>query len=598
MLLLLTRVRPLWPLVGLAAVGLMLLLPRTAVSAQGADSSEFVLAATAGALTHPPGFPLFSWLVERVWALAGPDANAFATLSTLTACLQCVALVLLWVACVQLSGSRLVATALSVAWFLFPPTLATATAVEVFALHHVLALLVVIAAVRMLRAEERPSSKSLFFLGLLCGVAGSHQPIVVFWAPVVIAAAARRLPRSPWLIVGCALGLTPYLSLFARFRHAPTLAFGHLETMGDLVDHMLRRTYGTFDMQKNGDAGVTAAFACAVLLVTTCPALVAGAAAAVVRGLRAPWHIVGCLLLHVLLAAMLRVWPGPVGDVLAARFFPSIAMSLALAAACAARHISNRKILPMMGILVAPTLLQAPLALGAADAKSDRATGALIALGLEQAPPNAVIIADGDALVFGSIQHQAVGGKRPDVVFVADGRTGTWWQRERIAARLPFARAIDVDSADWRTRFVSGALQEGLVVLLSPGAPRPPDLEEAPLGIWRQLFPAGTAPSREAVDERLLAACAQWPDAMARVDPMRVEATALRNLVLLANTTARLRGRAAEIEAGQPGVDAAATLAATAESLLDGDAAKARSLCTQALAHAQAAAAAMAPGTP
>ena len=565
---------------------LVLALPRTAVGPQGVDSSELVVVATAGSLAHPPGYPLFSWLAEVLSALF--PANPFATLATGNAVLQAIAAGLVFLACAKLCRDGLLAASLALSWVLFPATLFTATIVEVFALHHLLSLAIVLTA---LAVDRAPSRLRLLALGLLCGLGGAHQPIVVCWAPLVVSAAMRARGGRGLLLLcaGAALGLSPYLHLFRRFDRAPFVAFGHVETWDDLLGHVLRRAYGTFELQGNvtGLSSALPLFLIGVVLAAPLVAagLVIGAPLLARRGTATGRALLACAALHLALAASLRIWPGADGAIIPSRFFPSVLLACALAAGAAAALAAPAQLAKLRFVavlLLGPSLLQAPYALRAADARHDPVTAELIAAMLRDAPENAVLLDASDATISGFVYAQTRGA-RPDVVHVADGRLPAWWQRERLAARLPFLQVLDVDDAAWRERFITACLREGRPVVALLGVPGVPGVVAAPLGVLRELLPAAAAPAADEFDRRLLEVCSRWPDAIAAVDPARVEAVVLRDAHFLGSVRQRLRGRADEIERGRVGVDAAASLAAAARAILDGDAPRARALCLQAL---------------
>lgn len=511
-----------------------LLLPLAAVSPQDADSSEFVAVALRDSLAHPPGFPWFSTLLGPI---ASFSDNPYAALGSFNAVAQACATGLLAILVAVVAGDVVVGALLALSWVLWGPTLYTGTMIEVFAVHHIVVIVLVLVC-RAARAAPTPAR--LVLVGVVAGVGGSHHPTIVFFAPWVLAAAVgtgsvttrAMLARLCCIVVGAAIGLLPYALLPLRFAHDPFSAFGHVETFADIVHHALRMDYGVLSMNEHETSSTsTTAFWSFVRETRSAPLVVLGVAVLSLGAGVMRWRAGACRTLErdtapalatwlflLGFAVMLRSANGEAG--LSLRFFPTIALGalLAVAAVLAGFSVVSRRAIAGAAVAVALPFLGG--ALRAADAKSDGYEAELLAQIFSSLPAQAILLVNDDGIVFGAEAEQAR-GVRPDVTVVAVGRLDAWWTRERLRARHPFLADVDINQRSWVAPLAEAALRAGRVVAAAPTLPLPSGISARVRGpVTQWTFEAED-------DEGLLSRCRALPSSLAGLSAERTASWAV-----------------------------------------------------------------------
>lgn len=567
---------------GAAVPTLLLSWPRTATTLQGVDGAEMALTAARGTLLHPPGFPTYAALLQLVVGDRGEAT--YAACATLSALLHAGATAVLAIALTRLSGRASVGGALALVWGVSESSLRTATDADVFALHHVVLAALILAAHHAFLA---PRQRAFALLGVLAGLGGATQPIVVLAAPLVMGACmaapggVRGKARAlAMVIAGAAVGLAPYALLPSMYAASPGLAFGRVVDLADVVDHALRRDYGTWSTSTRG--GTPAALRLLVGLGPVLPAVLLApfvAAALAWRRRVAEGAALGAALALAGLGSLaftlvLRFPEVPTFDEVAHRFFPTVTM---LGAAAAAWILANgalderRRRWAALGALLVPAGLGLPHALDAADARQDTLLELHLRRLLAQAPPSALFFTGGDGLSFGAVYLQQVGGMRPDVVVVVPGRLGNAWAWDALRAQLP--ELPDLAGHRPLATLVQAAFAQGRAVVGSNEAEAPPGVVRRPAGdVWRW---SERAPPDLEVTQAVLGACATLPDELARRSTARASVEHARALFL-----APLDRAAA---AGLGG----ATLPEALRHLDAGDVASARRVCAAALGSAR-----------
>lgn len=234
------RVRSLFTPIFALVVAALVFLRAAAPGLTFEDSGELAAAASVFGVPHPPGFPLLM-LVGGAWAkLLGPlgiePARALVLLSVLSAAL-CVALVTRFVA--GREGERPIAGLVAAGMLLLSPTFAAqAVVVETYALAAALTGAMLLAAL-----SARPA-----FLGLLFGLALAAHPASVFLFPLFVFGVLRAGPLAKVggrAVLGLALGLSVYLYVPLAAAGNPAVNWGGIDSVGSLMDHLLRRQFGS-----------------------------------------------------------------------------------------------------------------------------------------------------------------------------------------------------------------------------------------------------------------------------------------------------------------------------------------------------------------
>ncbi|MGA7741087.1 MAG: DUF2723 domain-containing protein [Polyangia bacterium] len=239
----------------LAALYIATLSPSVA----GGDSGELTAAALTGGVPHPSGYPLFA-LLARFFAALPLGHSPVWRVNLLSAVAMAVAGGL--VCAVVQSWTRNVAAGL-VAAALFgtsPVVWSNATCAEVFGLN---AMFVALGLYLWSRVERTLSRRDVFALLFASGLAMcNHHAFVFVGAPVALRSLwimRRKLrARGVFLALGLGLlGLVPYLYLMSASASLAAVSWDDgTATIGGLIDHVLRRTYGTFSMGRPTEEAV------------------------------------------------------------------------------------------------------------------------------------------------------------------------------------------------------------------------------------------------------------------------------------------------------------------------------------------------------
>jgi hypothetical protein len=230
-------------------------------SVAGGDSGELTAAALTGGVPHPPGYPLFALLARFFAAL--PLGHSPVWRVNLLSALAMAASGGLLCAVVQSWSRNVVAGFLAAALFgANPMAWSHATAAEVFGLN---AMFVALAFHLWLRALSSRSRRDAFVLLFVCGLAMcNHHTFVFVGAPLVLHSlwTGRRTLGARGVVMSLAiglLGLLPYLYLMPASASAAAVSWGDQTSIAGLLDHLLRRDYGTFSMgQASGESAFVA----------------------------------------------------------------------------------------------------------------------------------------------------------------------------------------------------------------------------------------------------------------------------------------------------------------------------------------------------
>ena len=501
----------------------------------GGDNAEFATLSATGGVAHPTGYPLYTlYLRALAWLPASSPAHAAALATALLGAAQIATLH----AAARAWGARPAAATVAVALYAGGPLpLLLHTQAEVFALNGLIAAAIVYVAAD--GGPRRGLSRTVT-LGLLAGLGLANHASCVLLAPLGLVGAVRGARESGrWPVAVAAgvaalvVGLTPYLALLVAPSAAEgALVWGDLDGAGAVLDHVLRRDYGTFQLggdaqpvdhaaqlaalgaslgrawlwaplalaawalgrgawrPRAGDAGRAAWLALAASLVLAGPVFL--------RGFNIPPVGIGRLIVERfhLLPVLLLVVPVAVGldhaiSSVRARWRSEAPRPWPVGAVAAVGAV----------VLAASTALSLPGLRAAHSPAVER----YLANTLASLPQDALLIGTGDHQVFGFAYLQRARGVRPDVVYLDWELTTHAWYRAQLEPRLGHpvvvegvgavsARLVDAALARGRAVFVdtagaAGSVQArllatfpsypyGTVIRLLPRTARPPPLAE------------------------------------------------------------------------------------------------------------------------
>ena len=512
-------------------------LPLTAVTPQESDGAELALMATTNGLLHPPGYPLYSLLSASLVSLY--PANPYATLAVSSAVLQGLTGGILFLAAYLLCGNIIVSSCLSFAWLLFEPTMRTATDAEVFALHHALISLVVLGAV-MLDRMTNPDRRSLALLGVATGLAGSHHPTSVLWAPLIAAVVLRSVYHrrnmtevALSIVTFCAslvIGLSPYLLLVYRAYRPQAVQFFALERLGDVIPYILRTGYGTFRlgyMRNQATVSYLPLFvwqslASQPLQLLSVPVLCCLAMkekSAFLSGMALT------LLLHVWFAHNL-IGEADQQEMHAEwmiHFFALLAIATSISFAATLGRLGLRKwsVWVVVPLLIFPVAWHLRHNCRSADARTDRTVEAELDQVMKELPIGSVFVSSMGRLSMGMPYKRYAFGERGDIVVVITGMLSHRYYVRRLAEENLFLSALEPAAADLLGQIVRLSDQSGRKVFSLRDRDAPEGYLPIPTGITWQWVRAGTPIVADQVAARLLSYCAEWPDELDYRNPAR-----------------------------------------------------------------------------
>jgi hypothetical protein len=238
-------------------IAILALYARTlAPTVAGGDSGELITAAYTLGVPHPPGYPLYT-LLAKLFTLI-PIGTIAWRVNLFSAVCGAGAATLLFLAVARWSGSVWAALA-SASLFAFSPRVwPHAVTAEVFALNNLFIAGIVYLTLRF--SEESPATDAagikrrrvfacvlFFWMGL--GLT-NHHTLIFYALPAaifVLMDADLRRPRLIGVFALCGLvGLLPYIYIPIASARIPLMSWGDQTTVTGLLDHLLRREYGTF----------------------------------------------------------------------------------------------------------------------------------------------------------------------------------------------------------------------------------------------------------------------------------------------------------------------------------------------------------------
>lgn len=222
---------------------------------QGADGGELLAAAVSNGVPHPPGYPLYTLLLQGWLALAGllaPASDLAWRGNLLSALLGALAAGLTTFTAARLLTSRArlpLALAVGVAWGLSPLLWSQSIITEVYALH---ALIVALLGYCVLAQGSRP-----WLLALPAALGMAHHPTLLLLLPAALYRAwsgandekpsLRRLVAAGlWIGVGLAAGALLMLRTFWAARAGPPVNWGYADSWQGLwwlISGAAYRTY-------------------------------------------------------------------------------------------------------------------------------------------------------------------------------------------------------------------------------------------------------------------------------------------------------------------------------------------------------------------
>jgi len=497
-----------------AAAYLLTLYP----SVPGGDSGEFIVAASRAGVAHPPGYPLYTilgWLSSwQPWASIAWRVNA------MTALLGAGAAAVLFAALWRATRSR-AAAILGAGIFAFSPLVwRYSIQAEVFSLNSLMLATLLWLTVRQ---DAEPRTRTLyqasFVLGL--GLANHHTLILtggVLWLSIAWCVREQRsLAVAAKSLAATVVGMSPYLYLVLAPADHPGATWGETASPGGLLDHLLRRQYGTFQLGTMDAGGSAATRHWAWLeqlpgeLLWVVPLLALLALVQAARG-RLPagmsTRVLGAaaaaLIAYVLVFhTMARVaLDDPFWFEVFSRFWQQAHLLVCFIGAIGLAALSPVARSPRLVFAGALLLVGVQLGLQypASDRRQERRVAQFGREALEQLPQNALVISKGD-LYWNTLRYfQFCEGVRPDVDLLDVELLKAPWMSRRVREHLP---RVNLPAGDYRAGKRPTAPAYDLARLFAANRGRPlysnalehgdsswqSNWQAWPVGPWNRLYP-------------------------------------------------------------------------------------------------------------
>jgi hypothetical protein len=474
---------------------------------QGGDTGELAVVGAAGGVPHPPGYPLYTLLARVCGALPwGPPAWRVALLSALCAA---AAVAVLERALYRVSGSRLASAGAALAFAVAPIQWRLAGVPEVFALHALCAALVLLAAIRLADAPTEEGRLAALALGGALGLGLANHHTIVLLAPLplwgVLAygrrAGRRRGAAAAALAAGGALAGVALYAVLPLLARDGAWVWGDPGTPGGLVDHVLRREYGTLQLGLSPAARRPLEHVGAFLASLPRGFFYLYFAAGLV-GLAAVWRrrglaialVAALLLAGVAFPAWFNLPRTPVAAEVAARFhlLPTLLFAVAVAAGLAA---IARRLSPLAArlLVLAPLACAALATYGQADWRGDPTIERFLVAAVREAAPDAIILGQGDLELFGFTYVREGLRQRPDLHFVDVNLLRRRWYHARITRVVP-GLALPFDPTVTRLgAVIDAAAARGPVYLTRSLAADARGVALYPEGLLARVLPASAA---------------------------------------------------------------------------------------------------------
>ena len=233
-------------------------------SVPGGDAGELIGAVATTGVPHPSGYPLYALLTKAFLWL--PVMNVAWRANFAAAVMASAAAAAIAWGVADATGRRWAGIAAAAAFAFSPTVWLYAVSAEVFSLNNLLIaielglLVAVDRAARTRSQDRRPQMRLICAAALIFGLGLSNHATSLFFNGIIVTAmiwrtrddAAWRTSRAWLTIVGCvALGGLPYLYLPLAAASHSLISWGEPDTLSGFLTHVLRREYGTFQLNAN-----------------------------------------------------------------------------------------------------------------------------------------------------------------------------------------------------------------------------------------------------------------------------------------------------------------------------------------------------------
>lgn len=216
-------------------------------SVHGGDSGDFITAAIAKGIPHPSGYPLYTMLgaIFTSLPISATFAWKYALVSSIFASL---ASVIAYLLIAELTKSKYLAVITSLTLSFNYTFWIFAEIVEVFSLHIVFILSLILITVKYINSKKE---RYLYYLAFLTGLSLTNNLSIILVFPaiaLVIVMTDKKILLNYKLIFKSLLvfllGLTPYLYIPIAASFDPVVNWGQVTSVDNLFRLIARKDYG------------------------------------------------------------------------------------------------------------------------------------------------------------------------------------------------------------------------------------------------------------------------------------------------------------------------------------------------------------------
>lgn len=404
----------------------------------GADGGDLITAAATGGVAHPSGYPLYL-LLGRVFQLIPLGTLAFRVNLLSATCAVLSGLVLHSLLQRQGFAPGLALTS-ALAFGLAPAIWSQAVIAEVYALQNLLLMLVLWTWLE----KEIPGGE--WTRGILFGLAVCNHLTALLLIPLLLLPVTTRHADLVKRGLGCALGLSLYLTLPLRAATHPPVNWGNPVNLDGFWWLVSGRLYGdyTFDFSTVqlllrlwalggllleqftvigvalGIYGMFAELPRRILLITLWVFVTFAGFAVIYGSYDSQVYLLPCYLVFTLWVVY------GIQDIL--------------------QNISPRLGRFLVPLIVFGLLVRIPFTIPIVDASHDPRAERFGEQFVAQTPPHAILFANGDEAVFALWYFHYALGQRPDVIVVSEELLPYPWYVETLAHTYPALKISPGDS--------------------------------------------------------------------------------------------------------------------------------------------------------
>ena len=554
-----------------------LYFPHTAVSTQGAISSELAAAIASGGVIRPSGYPLYNCLGRLFTSLIPGDS--IASLALLSAVFQSFAAFTLFFICFRITSYAILSFALTFSWMVYQPVMQSATEVGLFSLHHLIIVLLIYLLFWFQRKKLFTSYDS-FILGLVCGLGLSHDLRIIFWFPFVLGIFIELLlsllpreqkDRTGAILSGLICGLLPYIVLFFNGGSTNDFIFQSPATISEFFNYV-------FSAQSNSLASNHVTFSSFLTSISSqLPLAVAGLPLLVLYILKKRrFDAFGLILTGLLLLFFASDFNfftefnyhsfGTLG------LYAVLALATVLGFILRARTI---KLMAATAILI-PTIYVVPLSLAASNARNDLIAVAELEAIVKEVSSGSVFISTEPRTSFGVNYIKRSQDRASDLILISEAALRLPNYVNSLPTHYSLFDGFDLNGKLTTKEIIEIAARENRLVFANANLKLPKGYVGLPMGVSIQVVPKTFPVRYRDIVEHLVGSCSRWPDALALSNLSRPKSEYLRQEIFLGPIRKHLA------EFGDTPL--APPLHAAMRAFNRGQMARARNICKQALA--------------